>query len=224
MHILLIEDQSSLAEFVQSALAEHGHDTDVATSLEHARELFGGIRYDLLLADRMLPDGDGIDFVREIRVEREDIPVIFLTARDQVQDRVEGLRVGADDYLVKPFAVEELAARIEAVTRRLTGGQVTKLHVSDLHIDLVGLRVERSGKVIRLTAQEFRLLRYMAESAGCVLSRGQLLEHVWGVRHDPGTNVVDVYISYLRKKIDRGFTRRLVHTVRGLGYVLEDRA
>ena len=97
-------------------------------------------------------------------------------------------------------------------------------HVSDLHIDLVGLRVERSGKVIRLTAQEFRLLRYMAESAGCVLSRGQLLEHVWGVRHDPGTNVVDVYISYLRKKIDRGFTRRLVHTVRGLGYVLEDRA
>ena len=177
-------------------------------------------RYDLLLVDRMLPDGDGLAVVRELRRGHDRTPAICLTARDRVEERVEGLYGGADDYLVKPFEFDELLARIAAVTRRAPAAD--HLEVGDLTLDVPAHRVHRAGREIPLTAQEFALLRYLAENRGHVLSRTRILDAVWGTTHDPRTNVVDVYVSYLRAKIDKGFERQLLHTVRGSGYVLED--
>ena len=177
--------------------------------------------YDLLIVDRMLPDGDGLSVVRELRRLGRLTPAICLTARDRVEERVEGLYGGADDYLVKPFEFDELLARIAAVTRRSAAAD--RLEVGDLVIDVAARRVERAGRELQLTAQEFDLLRYLAQNTGRVLSRTRILDAVWGVTHDPRTNLVDVYISYLRSKIDKGFDRPLLHTVRGVGYALEDR-
>jgi DNA-binding response OmpR family regulator len=167
----------------------------------------------------MLPDGDGLSLVRDMRRRGDATPVICLTARDQTEDKVEGLYGGADDYLVKPFEFGELLARIAAVTRRAPS--TGHLVVGDLTIDLPRRRVHRGELEVQLTAQEYALLRYMAEHAGQVLSRTRLLEAVWDMSHDPRTNVVDVYISYLRAKIDKDFVHKLLHTVRGVGYVLD---
>ena len=222
MRILVVEDERRISGFVARGLREEGHVVEVAEDLAGARRALGEASWDLLLVDRMLPDGDGLQLVRDLRREGSRLPAIAVTARDRVEERVEGLYGGVDDYLVKPFAFDELLARIAAVTRRgVTVEQ--RIEVGDLQIDLDAVRVVRGGREIKLTPQEFRLLRYLAENRGRVLSRTRLLEHVWDVHHDPGTNVVDVYVGYLRGKIDKGFDRPLLHTVRGFGYVLEDR-
>lgn len=221
MHILLVEDERRISGFTARGLREEGHQVDVAEDLASARSALAGATYDLLLVDRMLPDGDGLALVRDLRRDGVQTPAICLTARDRLEERVEGLYGGADDYLVKPYAFDELLARITAVARRAAPG-VGPLVVGDLEIDVPAHRVRRAGREIRLTAQEFKLLVHLAEHRGRVQSRTRLLEAVWDVHHDPGTNVVDVYVGYLRGKIDKGFDRPLIHTVRGVGYVLED--
>lgn len=220
MRILVVEDEKKIAGFLQRGLAEEGHRVDVAGDLAAARAALSET-YDLLIVDRMLPDGDGLSVVRELRRQRKPTHAICLTARDRIEERVEGLYGGADDYLVKPFELAELLARIAAVTRRSRSAE--RLEVGDLVIDVGARRVQRGAVEVPLTAQEFDLLRFLAENAGRVLSRTRILDAVWGVTHDPRTNLVDVYVSYLRAKIDKGFTRPLLHTVRGVGYVLEDR-
>ena len=221
MRILVVEDEPKIAGFLTRGLEGEGHRVDVVGDLEAARLAVKGEHYDLLLVDRMLPDGDGLAVVRELRRDKIRTPAICLTARDRVQERVEGLYGGADDYLVKPFEFDELLARIAAVTRRTPTAE--RLMVGDLAIDVGAHRVYRGEREIQLTAQEFALLRYLVENEGRVLSRTRILEAVWGTTHDPRTNVVDVYVSYLRAKIDKGFERPLIHTLRGAGYVLEDR-
>ncbi|HMV65973.1 MAG TPA: response regulator transcription factor [Myxococcota bacterium] len=222
MHILVVEDDPRIAGLLERGLGEEGHRVSVAPDLATGRRLVEGLSPDLVVLDRMLGDGDGLDLARELRRRGDRRPVLVLTARDRVEERVAGLLEGADDYLVKPFSFDELLARIAALARR-TLMTSPRVEVDDLVIDTEALRVWRGGEEIQLTAQEFRLLRYLAEHAGKVIPRMRLLEHVWDMHHDPGTNVVDVYISYLRAKIDKGRERPLLHTVRGLGYLLEAR-
>jgi DNA-binding response OmpR family regulator len=221
MRILVIEDEQKIAGFLERGLTEEGHRVDVVDDLSQARLAASVEEYDLLLVDRMLPDGDGLSLVREMRRRDDRTPAICLTARDRVDEKVEGLYGGADDYLVKPFEFDELLARIAAVTRRTPAAD--RIEVGELSIDVPARRVYRGDEEIQLTAQEFDLLRYLAEHRGKVLSRTRILDAVWDMTHDPRTNVVDVYISYLRAKIDKEFDRPLIHTVRGVGYVLEDR-
>lgn len=220
MKILLVEDDPRIGRFLERGLREEGHRVTHAPDLATARSRLADDPHDVWVVDRMLPDGDGLTLIREARRRGDATPALCLTARDRVDERVEGLHGGADDYLVKPFAFEELLARIGAVTRR---GRATpeRLEVADLALDLPSRRVFRGEVEIKLTAREFDLLRYLAERPGRVVSRTQLLEAVWDTMHDPGTNVVDVYVSYVRAKIDKGFTPPLLHTVRGVGYVLE---
>jgi len=221
MRILVVEDEPKIAGFLTRGLTGEGHRVEVVTDVESARLSLAVEAFDLLLVDRMLPDGDGLAVIRELRRRGARTPAICLTARDRVEERVEGLYGGADDYLVKPFEFDELLARIAAVTRRTPSAE--RIEIGDLAIDVAAHRASRAGREIPLTAQEFALLRYLAEHRGHVLSRTRLLDAVWGTTHDPRTNVVDVYVSYLRAKIDKGFERPLLHTVRGAGYVLEDK-
>jgi DNA-binding response OmpR family regulator len=222
MRILVVEDERRISGFLARGLEDEGHRVDVAGDLDGARRLAFDEPYDLFVVDRMLPDGDGLSLVRELRRRKVAVPVICLTAMDRVEDRVAGLYGGADDYLVKPFAFDELLARIAAVTRR--SGAADRIEVGDLVVDVLGRRVFRGDVEVRLTAKEFDLLRFLAEHAGQVMSRTRLLEAVWETTHDPGTNVVDVYVGYLRAKIDRDFEPKLLHTIRGVGYVIEDRS
>ncbi len=225
MRILVIEDEPAISDLLARGLSEEGHSVQVAATLTAARRALreDETPADLLVVDRMLPDGDGLDLVRQLRRAGDTRPALVLTARDRVDERVEGLYGGADDYLTKPFAFDELLARIIALQRRLGGATTPRIEVGDLAVDTEALRVWRGADELALTAQEFRLLRYLAEHVGKVLSRTRLLEAAWDMRHDPGTNIVDVYISYLRAKVDKGRERHLIHTVRGRGYVLEDR-
>jgi len=220
MRVLVIEDERKIASFLQRGLEEEGHRVRVAEDLLGARRMVDDEEPDLLLVDRMLPDGDGLSLIRELRREGRMVPAICLTARDRVEEKVTALYGGADDYVVKPFSFDELLARIAAVTRRSPGGE--RLRVADLEIDVAAHRVWRSGEELALTQKEFALLLALAESRGRVLSRARLLERVWETTHDPGTNVVDVAMSALRAKVDRPYERALLHTVRGVGYVLDD--
>jgi len=224
MHILVIEDEAGIADLLDRGLREEGHQVTVAGALAEARRVLRDTAAppDVLLVDRTLPDGDGLDLVRELRAAGDARPALILTARDRVAEKVEGLYGGADDYLTKPFAFDELLARLSAVRRRTPGG-TPRIEVGDLIVDTDALRVWRSDQELALTAQEFRVLRYLAEHHGKVVSRTRLLEGAWDIHHDPGTNLVDVYISYVRAKVDKGFSRPLLHTVRGRGWVLEDR-
>lgn len=221
MRVLLVEDEQKIAGFIARGLGEEGHRVDVAEDLASARRLLAGSAFDVLIVDRMLPDGDGLTLVKERRVAGDRTPTICVTARDRVGERVEGLLGGADDYLVKPFAFEELLARITAIARRATLPP-TGICVGDLVVDVERHRVTRGGREITLTAQEFLLLQCLAEHAGTVMTRARLLALVWQTFHDPGTNVVDVYIGYLRRKIDGPGEAPLLRTVRGVGYVLEE--
>lgn len=218
----MVEDERRISGFLSKGLREEGHVVETVEDLASARRSVESLSFDLLLVDRMLPDGDGLALVRELRRQGLTTPALCLTARDRVEERVEGLYGGADDYLVKPFAFDELLARIAAVRRRV-GQKTGQLQVGDLTVDTEAHRAERAGRPLTLTALEFALLRHLAEHEGKVQSRTRLLEQVWQTHHDPGTNLVDVYIGYLRAKLDKGFDRPLLHTVRGVGYVLEDR-
>lgn len=218
MPLLLIEDDTELAAEVRAALAAHDlevtHCAEGAAGLAAARA--GG--WSAVIADRMLPQIDGLDIVRAMRAEGDRTPILVLSALDSVDERIRGLRAGGDDYLGKPFAVEELVARVESLLRRAANATATSLRVDDLELDLLQHRAVRGGRTLDLTAREFRLLEYLARHAGKVVTRAMLLKGVWDIHYDPQTNVVDVHVSRLRQAVDKEFERPLIHTVRGVGY------
>ena len=219
MRILLIEDDVTAATFLVKGLNESGHVVDHARDGESGLHLALTGRYDVIIADRMLPNRDGLSIVRMLRADRNETPVLILSALGEVDDRVEGLRAGGDDYLVKPYAFVELQARLEVLSRRRRSDAATEvLTVADLSIDLRKQTVTRAGRIIRLQPREFRLLEYLMRHAEQVVTRTMLLEQVWDFHFDPKTNVIDVQISRLRTKIDKDFPTPLVHTVRGAGY------
>ena len=226
MKILIVEDEPKTAAYLKKGLEENGYVADVAgdggTGAYMARQ--GG--YELVILDVMLPGQDGWSVLRDLRQRRNPVPVLFLTARDGVPDRVRGLELGADDYLIKPFAFSELLARLRTILRRGNGGprQDTVLRVADLEIDAERHKATRRGHPLELTPKEFLLLSLLARRAGDVLSRTLIAEQVWDINFDTGTNVVDVHVRRLRSKVDDPFEAKLIHTVRGIGYVLEHRS
>ncbi|PZW44948.1 heavy metal response regulator [Humitalea rosea] len=221
MKILLVEDDRETADYVAQGLTEAGHVMDTAATGKEGLFLAAGEAYDVIILDRMLPGLDGIGIVRTIRAAGIGTPVLMLTTRGGVADRVSGLEAGADDYLVKPFAFAELQARVNALARRpAVSGEATVLRVADLEMDLIRRSVTRAGKRIELQPREFRLLEYLLRHAEQVVTRTMLLEAVWDFHFDPQTNVVETHISRVRGKIDRGFPAELIHTVRGAGYVI----
>jgi len=222
MRILLVEDDPHTAGFIAKGLKEDGHSVDQADNGRDGLFLATTESYDAIVLDRMLPQLDGMTVLRTLRGASNRTPALLLTALGEVEHRVEGLRAGADDYLVKPFAYAELSARLDSLARRGTGGsgEPTRLRVDDLELDLLKREAVRGGKVIELQPREFRLLEYLMRQAGRVVTRTMLLEAVWDYHFDPQTNVIDVHISRLRQKIDHGFATPLLHTVRGAGYRL----
>lgn len=223
MHILVVEDQERLAGLLRRVLVEERHTVDVAHDGAAGLDLAASDTYDLVVLDLMLPKMDGLEVCRQMREVDVQSPVLMLTARAAIEDRVAGLNSGADDYLVKPFAMEEFLARVNALLRRRDRAIETtpELRVGDLSLDLVRHEVRRGNRIIELTAKEFALLDYLMRNAGRVLTRTQIIDHVWRYDLDTLSNVVDTYIHYLRDKIDRGFDRALIKTVRGVGYKIE---
>ncbi|MGE3875897.1 MAG: winged helix-turn-helix domain-containing protein [Parvibaculaceae bacterium] len=223
MRALLIEDDESASEFVAKGLKESGFVVDCASAGKDGLYLAITEKYDVLIVDRMLPGLDGLSIVKMLRAAGNHTPAIFLTTMSGIDDRVEGLDAGADDYLVKPFAMSELIARLSALLRRPPVSNVkTTFRVGDLEMDLLKRSVRRAGKAIDLQPQEFRLLEYLMRSDGKVVTRTMLLENVWDFHFDPQTSVVETHISRLRAKIDKGFATELVRTIRGVGYSLRD--
>jgi len=223
MRILVVEDERKAADYLRKGLSESGFVVDTAHRGEDGLHLALTESYDLLILDIMLPGCDGWSILAALRAAHRDTPVLFLTARDTVEERVRGLELGADDYLVKPFAFSELLARVRSILRRGPGRQPEVLQVADLEIDLPRHRASRTGNRLDLTPKEFALLALLAKRRGEVLSRTLIAEQVWEMNFDSDTNVVDVAIRRLRAKVDDPFPRQLLHTVRGVGYVLEER-
>jgi len=218
--ILLIEDDSQTADYIAKGLREHGHVVDKTDNGRDGLYMATGEPYDVMIVDRNLPKMDGLSLVKAARASGTRTPVLFLTTMGGVDDRVAGFEAGGDDYLVKPFAFAELLARVGALARRPPIVATTSLKVGDLEIDLLSRAVTRGGKRIDLLAQEFKILEYLMRHAGEIVTRTMLLEKVWDFHFDPKTNIVETHISRLRSKIDKGFDRPLLHTVRGAGYVL----
>jgi two-component system OmpR family response regulator len=222
MRVLVVEDDSTIASFVAKGLQEAGYAVDVAADGDRGLELALHEPYDAAVLDVMLPGRDGLSLIEELRRRRVNVPVLILSARHSVDDRVKGLQAGGDDYLTKPFAFSELLARVHALIRRSLGSpEPTRLSVADLSLDLVTRRVERAGRPIDLRPREFALLEYLLRNAGRVVSKTMIMEHVWNYSFDPRTNVVDVLVFRLRERMDKDFTPKLIHTVRGIGYVLK---
>jgi two-component system, OmpR family, response regulator len=222
--LLLVEDDARIASFIERGLAAEGHVVDIAGTAVRGLAMARSGDYPLMILDRMLPDMDGVEVCRQLRQERIGTRILMLTARDAVGDKIGGLRAGADDYLTKPFSFEEFVARVEALLRRSDMQRHdSRLEIADLTLDPTTRQVTRGGRAIVLTPKEYALLRYMMENTGAVLSRAEILNNNWGYSFDPGTNVVDVYIRYLRKKIDEGASKPLIHTIRGVGYLLGTR-
>ncbi|HLL19249.1 MAG TPA: heavy metal response regulator transcription factor [Rubrivivax sp.] len=227
MRLLVVEDEPKLAQYLHKGLSENGHVVDVANDGIEGRRLATGGEYDLVLLDLMLPGVDGFGVLAAMRATGKGTPVLMLTARDKVEDRVRGLEQGADDYLVKPFAFSELLARVGALLRRgATQGapSTTTLSLADLQIDLLARKAQRAQQRLDLTAKEFNLLALLLRRRGQILSRTTLAEQVWDMNFDSDTNVVEVAVRRLRAKLDDPFPSKLLHTVRGMGYVLEERA
>jgi heavy metal response regulator len=221
MRILVVEDERKVAAFIRQGLVEEGHAVDVAADGAAALDAIAdGPSYDLVVLDVMLPRRDGFDVLKTLRGRHVQVPVLLLTARDAVADKVTGLDLGADDYLTKPFAFEELLARVRALLRRQRPRSEPVLRVADLSLDPATRAVTRGGRRITLTAREHALLEYFMRNAGRVLSRPMITQHVWGMDFDPESNIVDVYVGYLRRKIDADGEPRLLHTIRGAGYTL----
>jgi DNA-binding response OmpR family regulator len=221
MRVLVVEDEAKIASFIARAFEEEAYASVVARDGESAVALASGESFDLVVLDVMLPGIDGFAVVKELRRRKLRVPVMMLTARDSVADRVLGLDSGADDYLAKPFSVEELLARSRALIRR-SAGVDEKLRLADLELDRASLKVSRAGRPIELTNREFALLEYLLQSPGRIATRSMIAEHVWGIDFDSGTNTIDVYIKYLRDKVDSGFDKKLIKTIRGRGYAIED--
>jgi two-component system OmpR family response regulator len=218
--ILLVEDDRQTADYIAKGLREHGHVVDKTDNGRDGLYMATGEPYDVMIVDRNLPKMDGLSLVKAARGSGTRTPVLFLTTMGGVDDRVAGLEAGADDYLVKPFAFAELLARVGALARRPPLVAATALKVGDLEVDLLSRTVTRAGKRIELLAQEFKILEYLMRHAGEIVTRTMLLEKVWDFHFDPKTNIVETHISRLRSKIDRGFDKPLLHTVRGAGYVI----
>ena len=222
MKILVIEDEKKVANFLQKGLKEEQFVVDVAYDGLEGEHLATTNDYDLILLDIMLPGKDGIEILKTLRQRQINIPVIMLTAKEMVEDKLEGFNAGCDDYISKPFSFEELLVRIRAVLRRGSGALSNVLTFADLTLDLISHKVIRDGREIELTAKEYTLLEYLVRNPNRVLTRTMIAEHVWDYNYDSFTNVIDVYINYLRNKVDRGFATKLIHTVRGVGYVLKE--
>lgn len=221
MRILLIEDEKKIASFIERGLKEENYAVDIANDGDQGLFLAGVSNYDLIILDLMLPQKDGLSVCRDLRARGNNVPILMLTSKSKVSDRVLGLNAGADDYLAKPFAFEELLARIAALLRRHRSSKTTKLKVSDLELDQLTHRVSRGGQAIELTAKEYSLLEYLMLHANTVVTRTMISEHVWNENFDTFTNTIDVYINYLRSKVDKGFAIPLIHTIRGAGYMLK---
>ena len=222
MRILFAEDERDLNRLIQKRLKEAGYSVDSCFDGEEALDYLQGAEYDALILDIMMPKRDGLQLLRDLRREKSKIPVLLLTAKDSIEDRVTGLDAGADDYLVKPFAFEELLARLRVMLRKPLQEKSPLLTVADLTLDLNSRLDRRGGREISLSSKEFSLLRYLMQNAGIVLTRDKLEQHIWNYDFTGGSNVIDVYIRYLRKKIDDGQDVKLIHTVRGQGYVLKE--
>jgi two-component system copper resistance phosphate regulon response regulator CusR len=220
MRILMAEDDSALGSFVKKGLEAEHYAVDLSEDGEQARAMASELDYDLVVLDLNLPRLDGVSILRSVRVRKPSMPILVLTGRSRVEDRVQCLDLGADDYLMKPFSFSELSARIRALLRRSHVPAESVLSVDDLRLDRVERRVERAGRRIELTSKEFALLEYMMRNAGRRITRAMIIEHVWNISFDTCTNIVDVYVNYLRRKVDDSFGKRLIHTVRGVGYEL----
>jgi two-component system OmpR family response regulator len=222
MKVLLVEDNERVADFIKKGVAEAGHTVDHAGNGRDGLFLAASEPYDVIILDRMLPGGiDGLGIIEALRKTGNRTPILILSALGEVDERIRGLKAGGDDYLAKPFAIGELLARLEVLTRRGSSAPVaTVLRVGDLEMDLLARKVARAGKPVLLQPREFKLLEYLMRHAGQVVTRTMLLENVWDYHFDPQTNVIDVHVSKLRQKIDAGFPRPLLHTVRGAGYKL----
>jgi DNA-binding response OmpR family regulator len=222
MRVLVVEDEKKTASFVRKALQAENFAVDVMANGEDALLAAAGTPFDAIVLDIMLPGRDGLSVLRQLRERKNSTPVLLLSARGEVNERVEGLNAGADDYLPKPFELAELVARVRALTRRGSENKSIGLRVADLTLDTVTHKARRGGAEIELTAREYRLLEFLMRSAGRLCGRMMILEKVWDYNFDPGTNLVDVYVRRLREKIDANFEPKLLHTVRGSGYVLKE--
>ena len=222
--ILIVEDEKKISAVIRKGLEEEKYSVDDAFDGEKGEQLALKNQHDLIILDIMLPKKDGIQILDAVRSSNNETPVLMLTAKGTVEDRVKGLDTGADDYLVKPFAITELLARVRSLLRRKKGAEksATTLTIADLTLDLVARKVIRGGKIIDLTSKEFSLLEYFIRNKNKTLNRSTITEHIWNYNFDTGTNIIDVYINHLRTKIDGGFDVKLLHTIRGVGYVLKD--
>lgn len=218
MKVLVVEDEQRISSFVKKGLEEQGFIVEVCDNGDEAYERIRETPYDAVVLDIMLPGRDGLSILRGVRKEKNAVPIILLTARSELDERIEGLNMGADDYLAKPFYVEELVARLHAVARRSSGAEQSILRVDDLSVNLLTREVRRGETDITLTAREFSLLEYLMRSPGRILTRTQMIEHVWGYHFDPNTNLVDVHVQRIRKKISPEEADRYIETVRGVGY------
>jgi DNA-binding response OmpR family regulator len=222
MRILLVEDERGIADFVERALRAQGHAVEVAADGVEGGHRAVGSDLDLVILDVTLPGRSGLEILEELRAVKPALPVIMLTARAEVADKVAGLDAGATDYMTKPFSVEELLARVRAHLRTPVQAEATRLSVAGIELDMLRRAVSRDGSPVHLSAKEFDLLAYFMRHPGQVLSREQILNGVWDYNHDPGTNIVEVYVGYLRRKLEEAGARPLIHTIRGVGYVLRE--
>ncbi len=220
MRILVVEDEQSLNRIITKRLEKEGYSVDSCYDGEDALHYVDMGEFDAVILDIMLPKIDGLDVLKSIRAKHMEVPVLFLTARDSIDDRVKGLDLGADDYLVKPFAFDELLARLRVMIRKKAGSYTNILEIADLSVDISSRRVWRGGEEIILSAKEFDILEYMLRNKDIVLSRDKIESHIWNFDYSGGSNIIDVYIRYLRKKIDDTHETKLIHTIRGAGYVL----
>jgi len=222
MKVLVVEDEQKVANFLQKGLREEQFVVDVAYDGLEGETMALENEYDLILLDVMLPGKDGVAILETLRARKIEIPIIMLTAKDMVVDKLKGFEAGCDDYIPKPFSFEELLARVRAVLRRHSGAGTNVLNFADLTLDLISHKVIRGGKEIELTAKEYSLMEYLMRNPNRVLTRTMITQHVWDYNFDSFTNVIDVYVNYLRNKVDRGFPQKLIHTVRGVGYILKE--
>ena len=221
MRILIVEDEKKVAAFIKKGLEEETYAVDIAADGEEGLYMVGQNQYDLIILDLMLPKINGLDILSNLRAKKNSIPILLLTAKDSVEDKVKGLNLGADDYLTKPFAFSELLARIRVLLRRGKVESKTTLEIADLTLNLVSHKVRRGDEEIELTGKEYSLLEYFMRNQEKVLTRTMIAEHVWDYNFDTFTNVIDVYVNHLRKKIDKNFSTKLLHTLRGVGYVMK---